>query len=365
MGARVAGKIFVNYRRDDAKAEAARLHDRLALSFGAANVFMDVDNLLAGERFDLRLREALQETDVFLAVIGARWFALLETRAESGERDYVREEIAAALARKIVVIPVLMDRAPLPKPASLPEDIRELALYHKHDVVYESFGRDVAALVAAIETHRQTRDEKAAEAARLAQKRKSAEPAQSAIEKARVEGGGGRIAGILKVLGSLVAIGFLLAAIYSYRTWGGKAEGPATQESQSGPVQTEPPSAAVVRVKRNSDGRFAITARINGIDVPVIVDTGASTVVLNSDDARKAGIQTDSLSYATPVETGNGSFFAARVTLDKVSLGELTVAKVDALVMTPGTRVKSLLGMSFLSRLRSYEFSGNQLLMRG
>ena len=97
----------------------------------------------------------------------------------------------------------------------------------------------------------------------------------------------------------------------------------------------------------------------------MIVDTSASTVVLNSDDARKAGIQTDSLSYATPVEAGNGSFFAARVTLDKVSLGELTVVKVDALVITPGTRVKSLLGMSFLSRLRSYEFSGNQLVMRG
>ena len=171
---RVAGKIFVNYRRDDAKAEAARLHDRLAQSFGAANVFMDVDNLLPGERFDLRLKEALAGTDVFLAVIGARWLDLLEARAESGERDYVREEIAAALAAKIVVIPVLMDRAPLPKAASLPEDIRELALYHKHDVVYESFGRDVQALIAAIEAHRQARDEKAASAARLTREKEQA-----------------------------------------------------------------------------------------------------------------------------------------------------------------------------------------------
>ena len=84
----MAGKIFVNYRRDDAKAEAARLHDRLAQSFGAAKVFMDVDNLLPGERFDLRLKEALAGTDVFLAVIGARWMDLLEARRGSGERDY-------------------------------------------------------------------------------------------------------------------------------------------------------------------------------------------------------------------------------------------------------------------------------------
>ena len=171
----MAGKIFVNYRRDDAKAEAARLHDRLAQSFGAANVFMDVDNLLPGERFDLRLKEALAGTDVFLAVIGARWLTLLEARAQSGERDYVRGEIAAALAAKIVVIPVLMDRAPLPKAASLPEDIRELALYHKHDVVYESFGRDVQALIAAIEAHRQALEGQAAEAARLAREQRKAE----------------------------------------------------------------------------------------------------------------------------------------------------------------------------------------------
>ena len=189
---RVAGKIFVNYRRDDAKAEAARLHDRLAQSFGAANVFMDVDNLLPGERFDLRLKEALAGTDVFLAVIGARWMDLLEARAGSGERDYVREEIAAALAAKLVVIPVLMDRAPLPKAASLPEDIRELALFHKHDVVYESFGRDVQALIAAIEAHRQARDKQAG----LAREKALAESeaAHRARRKAKEEAEAARLA---------------------------------------------------------------------------------------------------------------------------------------------------------------------------
>ena len=74
----------------------------------------------------------------------------------------------------IVVIPVLMDRAPLPKAASLPEDIRELALYHKHDLVYESFGRDVQALIAAIEAHRQALNEKAASAARLTREQEQA-----------------------------------------------------------------------------------------------------------------------------------------------------------------------------------------------
>jgi formylglycine-generating enzyme required for sulfatase activity len=157
LGDGVAGKIFINYRREDARAEAARLRDRLAAAFGAANVFMDVDNLLPGERFDLKLQEALAETDVFLAVIGARWSELLAARSESGERDYVREEIAAALARKIAVIPVLVDRAPLPRAAELPGELRDLPLYQKHDVAHESFGRDAAALVEAIKAVRRAR----------------------------------------------------------------------------------------------------------------------------------------------------------------------------------------------------------------
>ncbi len=183
----MAGKIFVNYRRDDARDSAARLRDKLAATLGEDAVFMDVDNLLAGERFDLKLKEALADTEVFLAVIGPRWLSLLEARMASGERDFVREEIGEALAAGIAVIPVLMDRAPMPKAASLPEDIRELTLYHKHDIAYESFGRDVAALIEAIETHRHrlARARMAAEAARLAaeKEREAREAARLACEQ--------------------------------------------------------------------------------------------------------------------------------------------------------------------------------------
>ena len=78
----MAGKIFVNYRRDDERSTAARVRDRLAGVFGAANVFMDVDNLLAGQRFDKELEKALAQTDVFLALIGPRWMDLFTTRQE-------------------------------------------------------------------------------------------------------------------------------------------------------------------------------------------------------------------------------------------------------------------------------------------
>ena len=144
------GKIFVNYRRDDARDMAARIRDRLAATFGDANLFMDVDNLLAGQRFDKELEKALGQTDVFLAVIGPRWLDLLAERQANGERDYVRKEIAGALQRGIVVIPVLIERTALPRHDTLPKDIRDLVLHQSHEVTHARFGRDVEDLVETI-----------------------------------------------------------------------------------------------------------------------------------------------------------------------------------------------------------------------
>jgi TRAP-type mannitol/chloroaromatic compound transport system substrate-binding protein len=154
------GKIFVNYRRDDDPNGAARVRDGLASKFGKSSVFMDVDNLLAGQRFDEELAKALAQCDVLLAVIGPRWMEILKARMASGERDYVQEEIAEALKRKLVVIPVLVGRdrqmPSVPRRDDLPEDIRDLVLYQKHDVAHERFGRDIAELIAAIVTIRKT-----------------------------------------------------------------------------------------------------------------------------------------------------------------------------------------------------------------
>jgi hypothetical protein len=155
------GKIFISYRRDDAAADAARVADGLAQRFGRASVFMDVDHLLPGERFDQKLAEALGECDVLIAVIGRRWTELLNERAAAGERDYVRLEIGEALKRGIVVIPVRVglenQMRPLPREEELPADIRDLVLYQKHDVAHERFGRDLAELIEAIVAVRRRR----------------------------------------------------------------------------------------------------------------------------------------------------------------------------------------------------------------
>jgi hypothetical protein len=150
------GKIFVSYRRDDAGAEARSIYERLGRTLAEENIFMDVDRLRAGQRFDRELDKALAECDALIAVIGSRWMDLLSECAQRGERDYVREEIAAALRRDIIVIPVTVGREenvpPLPRAEDLPENIRKLVLYHGHNVALESFGRDADCLIATLQS---------------------------------------------------------------------------------------------------------------------------------------------------------------------------------------------------------------------
>src|SRR5262245_2007383 len=114
----MARKIFISYRREDSISTAGRLHDRLAKTFGRKNLFMDVDHIPAGVDFVDYLQRQVAACDVFLAVIGPNW---LDAKDDNGGRqfdnheDFVRIEIAAALARNIRVIPVLIDGASPPK----------------------------------------------------------------------------------------------------------------------------------------------------------------------------------------------------------------------------------------------------------
>ena len=130
-------------------------------------------------------------------------------------------------------------------------------------------------------------------------------------------------------------------------------------------VEESENGATEVKIRRPQDGHFAATATVNGRPISMVVDTDASSIVLGPKDAAKAGIDVDGLSYTVPVDTANGVTMAAPVKLHKVAIGPPDRRNVEALVAQPGTLTQSLLGMSFLSRLRSYEFTGNFLTLRG
>jgi membrane-associated protease RseP (regulator of RpoE activity) len=149
----MAGKIFINYRRDDSAGTAGRLHDRLAQTFGRNNLFMDVDHIPAGVDFLEYLHSQVAACDVFLAVIGPNW---LNAKDERGRRrfdnpdDYVTIEIAAALARNIRVIPVLVDGARTPKADRLPDSVKPLVRRNAVEVRNTHFGRDAESLASKV-----------------------------------------------------------------------------------------------------------------------------------------------------------------------------------------------------------------------
>jgi aspartyl protease family protein len=165
-----------------------------------------------------------------------------------------------------------------------------------------------------------------------------------------------------------VALGLALVTLYSYRDVLLPMTGRLAGELLPGSVmvvEDNPGGPVEVKIRERLDGHFTAKAEINGAPISMIVDTGASTIVLRPEDAKKAGIDVRKLSYSVPVMTANGRTVAARVRLDAVAIGPLARQDVEALVAEPKALAESLLGMSFLGRLRSYEFSGDFLRLRG
>jgi aspartyl protease family protein len=129
------------------------------------------------------------------------------------------------------------------------------------------------------------------------------------------------------------------------------------------PSEPEVGSGGEVIVNQRLGGEFAITGRVNGARVTFPFDTGASAVVLTAADARRAGINLAGLEYDAPVTTANGAALAAEVRLDQVAVGPILMRNVAALVARPGALEESLLGMSFLGRLKGYAVERGRLVL--
>lgn len=117
-----------------------------------------------------------------------------------------------------------------------------------------------------------------------------------------------------------------------------------------------------VSIARGRDGHFHADATINGRTLSVLVDTGATAVVLTHEDAIAAGISVNPSDFRHVSNTANGQARFARVVLDQVRIGEVSVRNVDAAVSQPGRLTTTLLGMSFLGQLR-VEMKGATLVL--
>jgi formylglycine-generating enzyme required for sulfatase activity len=145
----VAGKVFINYRRDDSASEALNIAQYFEGTFGKGSIFIDVDRLHAGQKFATVLGEKLWQCKVMLAIIGPNW---VDARDKNGNRrldnpeDWVRVEIEQSLARNVPVIPVLIGGAMLPSKSDLPQSLWPLIEHQCATVTTNGFRYEMAGL---------------------------------------------------------------------------------------------------------------------------------------------------------------------------------------------------------------------------
>jgi outer membrane protein OmpA-like peptidoglycan-associated protein len=145
--------IFISYRRDDTSGIAGRLGDHLGRHLSRDSIFIDVDAMKPGVDFVKQLETQVSQCDVLLAVIGRHWLSIQD---ENGRRrlladnDFVRIEIASALERDILVIPVLVDGTAIPSPSELPDDLKALSRRQSLELRNSRFRADADGIVHAL-----------------------------------------------------------------------------------------------------------------------------------------------------------------------------------------------------------------------
>ena len=175
---------------------------------------------------------------------------------------------------------------------------------------------------------------------------------------------GARASDVARVVSSVAAWAALLIAltgVYAYRYEAADFFDRVAAELM--PSEPQVGQGGEVIVNRRLSGEFSIAAKVDGARVTFLFDTGASMVVLTAADARKAGIDTRGFAFDVPVATANGSALAAEIRLDQVAVGPIVIRGVPALVARPGALEESLLGMSFLERLKSYTVERGRLIL--
>lgn len=118
------------------------------------------------------------------------------------------------------------------------------------------------------------------------------------------------------------------------------------------------------QLRRAWDGHYRAQAQVNGVTMRLLVDTGATMVLLPYEQVEALGIDTETLDYSLPVTTANGRSTVAPITISSIKIGPIAVFDVRAAVAHPGRLKVGLLGMSFLDKLDETSFRGDRLILR-
>lgn len=147
------GRLFINYRRDDSRADSGRLYDRLAACF-PGKIFRDVASIAPGVEWHDAIARVLSQSDACLVVIGKNWLKIADeagNRRLDDPRDTVRQEIAAVLKRNMRVFPVLVGGATMPAEGDLPADLQPLCGRNAIELTEQYWDEGVQKLILALE----------------------------------------------------------------------------------------------------------------------------------------------------------------------------------------------------------------------
>ena len=272
------GRIFISYRRQDSAYPAGWLYDRLAERFGADQIFKDVDSIELGDDFVETITNAVGSCDILLALIGQQW---LDIASSDGARrlddpdDFVRLEIEAALERKVLLIPILVDGALMPRGDRLPPSIAPMVRRQALELSPNRFRADTEGLLGVMErTLADIQDEQPEQAAAevaAAAPEKSA-PEKAAPEKAQPESkpkppespGSPAISRrvLLAAGGAIAVVVAVIAIVLSLQNDDPGKQADETKDPTPTSTATEPPKlggpdAPVVLAHRGGDEQFA------------------------------------------------------------------------------------------------------------
>jgi len=170
------------------------------------------------------------------------------------------------------------------------------------------------------------------------------------------------------------ALGMTGAALYLALSYGEKLA-LATSESDPpraaaataapGATATKPPDRPTLAVAADYRGHYVVHPTIDNYRIRMMVDTGATMVALTARDAVALGLKLRPSDYKMGLNTANGVVRGARVMLREVRLGDIVIRNVEAVVLPEGALSMSLLGSSFLGKLRGYEVQTGRMVLRG
>jgi aspartyl protease family protein len=163
----------------------------------------------------------------------------------------------------------------------------------------------------------------------------------------------------------MVCLGTFMAQMADRMTATTRTPLATTVSQKAAPGETVGQAATLrsLSIPRDARGHFLTEARVDGQRIGFMVDTGASVVALNETSAARFGLRPAHGDFNATVSTANGTIKGARTRLARVEIGGLVVRDVDAMVLPDAALSENLLGLSFLSKLKRFEYANGQMVL--